>query len=68
MVILARLAFEDYSRSAASACQCHECQGKGLIYSRKEVVKHPGLPALLWAGLQQSALVSGLYSNQGLFA
>ncbi|MBD1227691.1 antitermination protein [Xenorhabdus griffiniae] len=43
LVILARMAFEDYSRSAASTCQCQECQGKGLIYSKKEVVKHPGI-------------------------
>lgn len=43
MKILATMAFEDYARSAGSVCQCQDCGGKGLIYRRKEVVKHPGI-------------------------
>lgn len=43
MRILAVMAFEDYARSAGSVCQCQDCGGKGLIYRRKEVVKHPGI-------------------------
>ncbi|PHM60555.1 molecular chaperone [Xenorhabdus stockiae] len=43
MVILSKMAFEEYSRSAASTCQCQECKGKGLIYSVKDVEKHPGI-------------------------
>ncbi|MBD2804995.1 antitermination protein [Xenorhabdus sp. ZM] len=31
LVILSKMAFENYARSAASTCQCVECQGKGLI-------------------------------------
>lgn len=41
--VLARMAFEDYARSAGSVCQCLECGGKGLIYSSKDVIKHPGI-------------------------
>ncbi len=43
MVILAKMAFEDYSRSAGSVCECPDCGGKKLIYSIKPVVKHPGI-------------------------
>ncbi|PHM22121.1 antitermination protein [Xenorhabdus ehlersii] len=43
LVILSKMAFEEYSRSAASTCQCSECLGKGLIYGMKEVEKHPGI-------------------------
>ena len=43
MTILATMAFEDYARSAGSVCQCQDCGGKGLIYRRKDVVKHPGI-------------------------
>lgn len=43
MKILSAMAFEDYARSAGSVCQCQDCGGKGLIYRRKEVVKHPGI-------------------------
>lgn len=42
LVILAKMAFEDYARSAGSVCECSECAGKGLIYSRKDVVKYQG--------------------------
>ncbi|MER5012164.1 antitermination protein [Morganella morganii] len=43
MKILSAMALEDYARSAGSSCQCQDCGGKGLIYRRKEVVKHPGI-------------------------
>ncbi|WP_232370367.1 antitermination protein [Xenorhabdus lircayensis] len=43
LVILAKMAFENYARSAASTCQCSECRGKGLIYGMKNVEKHPGI-------------------------
>ncbi|WP_232217496.1 antitermination protein [Xenorhabdus cabanillasii] len=42
-MILSKMAFEHYSRSAASICQCLECRGKGLIYGMKDVEKHPGI-------------------------
>ncbi|OTA14159.1 molecular chaperone [Xenorhabdus vietnamensis] len=35
LVILSKMAFEDYARSAASTCQCSECRGKGLIKKRQ---------------------------------
>lgn len=43
MTILAKMSFEDYARSAGSVCQCQGCGGKGLIYHRKDVMKHPGI-------------------------
>ncbi|EPJ0400944.1 antitermination protein [Providencia rettgeri] len=43
LIILAKMAFEDYARSAGSVFSCSVCGGKGLIYSRKDVVKHPGI-------------------------
>ena len=42
LVNLAKMAFEDYARSAGSVCECSACAGKGLIYSRKDVVKYQG--------------------------
>ncbi len=46
LIVLAKMAFEDYARSAGSVCQCSACSGKGLIYSRKNVIKHPGITRL----------------------
>ncbi len=46
LIILARMAFEDYARSAGSVCKCSACNGKGLIYSHKDVIKHPGITRL----------------------
>ncbi|WP_413496377.1 antitermination protein [Morganella psychrotolerans] len=43
MTILAKMAFEDYARSAGSSCQCPSCAGEGMIYTMKAVVKHPGI-------------------------
>lgn len=31
LIILAKMAFEDYARSAGSVCQCSACSGKGMI-------------------------------------
>ncbi|MEZ2895248.1 antitermination protein Q [Providencia rettgeri] len=46
LIILAKMAFEDYARSAGSVFPCSACSGKGLIYKRKDVVKHPGITRL----------------------
>lgn len=46
LIVLAKMAFEDYARSAGSVCQCSACGGKGLIYKMKDVVKHPGITTL----------------------
>lgn len=46
LIVLAKMAFEDYARSAGSVCQCSACSGKGMIYSRKDVTKHPGITRL----------------------
>lgn len=43
MMILSKLAFKDYATSACSTYPCVKCKGKGLIYSRKDVIKHPGI-------------------------
>lgn len=40
---LARFAFADYSRSAASKARCEHCLGAGLHRSIRDVVKHPGV-------------------------
>lgn len=40
---LAQFAYSDYARSAASNCECHHCEGKGVKRVRREVVKHPGV-------------------------
>ncbi|PHM55843.1 antitermination protein [Xenorhabdus stockiae] len=41
--ILAKFAFMDYSRSAASVTECEKCRGVGIIYAEKGVTKHPGI-------------------------
>ncbi|WP_223672901.1 antitermination protein [Proteus terrae] len=46
LVILSKMAFEDYSRSAGSVCECSSCKGKKLIYSHKDVIKYPGIMKL----------------------
>lgn len=46
LIILAKMAFEDYARSAGPVCQCSACNGRGLIYKMKDVVKHPGITTL----------------------
>ena len=46
LIVLSKMAFEDYARSAGSVFSCSACNGKGLIYKRKDVVKHPGITRL----------------------
>ncbi|WP_109402818.1 antitermination protein [Proteus terrae] len=43
LVILSKMAFEDYSRSAGSVCECPNCKGRKLIYNHKDVIKYPGI-------------------------
>ena len=43
LVILAKMAFEDYARSAGSVCECPSCKGRKLIYNYKDVIKYPGI-------------------------
>lgn len=43
LVILSKMAFEDYSRSAGSVCECPNCKGRKLIYNYKDVIKYPGI-------------------------
>ncbi|WP_226571268.1 antitermination protein [Mangrovibacter yixingensis] len=40
---LVKFAYADYSRSAASKSECPHCQGKGVIRTMRDVVKHPGV-------------------------
>nr|WP_275076732.1 antitermination protein [Providencia rettgeri] len=46
LIVLTRITFEDYARSAGSVFPCSACSGKGLIYKRKDVIKHPGITRL----------------------
>lgn len=41
--VLVQFAYADYSRSAASKSICPHCDGKGILRSRMDVVKHPGV-------------------------
>lgn len=43
LVILSKMAFEDYSRSAGSVCECPNCKGRKLIYNHKDIIKYPGI-------------------------
>lgn len=42
MLILARFAFTEYSRSAASSSDCPNCRGKGLVEVQELVLCYPG--------------------------
>lgn len=42
LLIMCRLAFEEYTRSAASNNQCPDCHGKGVINGIDNVMIHPG--------------------------
>ncbi len=42
MLMLARFAFSEYSRSAASSSDCPNCRGKGLVEVQELVVCYPG--------------------------
>lgn len=56
MLILARFAFTEYSRSAASSVACHSCNGTGQT-TRKQItrkVSYPWGPAPYWASRSRS--------------
>ena len=42
MVILATMAYEEYSHSASATVTCHNCKGKGLVEAWKDVKVYPG--------------------------
>ncbi|WP_387440180.1 antitermination protein [Photorhabdus sp. RM105S] len=42
LVILAKMAFEEYSRSAATTSTCSHCNGRGLISVQRDVIKYAG--------------------------
>lgn len=42
LVILAKMAFDEYSRSAASTCACQHCEGTGFNVVEREVIKYSG--------------------------
>ncbi|NHB93743.1 antitermination protein [Photorhabdus cinerea] len=42
LVILAKMAFEEYSRSAATTGTCTQCNGRGLISIQRDVIKYAG--------------------------
>jgi len=42
MTILAKLAYEEYSNSAAATTSCSCCAGKGSLIVTRDVVKYPG--------------------------
>ncbi|MCL9671529.1 antitermination protein [Citrobacter sp. MNAZ 1397] len=43
LAVLVQFAYTDYSRSAASKSICPHCDGKGILRSEMDVVKHPGV-------------------------
>jgi hypothetical protein len=42
MLMMARFAFTEYSRSAASTTDCKPCSGKGMIEAWEDVTRYPG--------------------------
>lgn len=40
LIVLARMAFEDYARTAGSVCQCSACSGKGMIGKKVTTTKY----------------------------
>lgn len=42
LVILSRLAFEEYCRSAATTSLCRQCHGNGFIDVHREIVTYAG--------------------------
>ncbi|MEL5786079.1 antitermination protein [Escherichia coli] len=43
MLVLAKFAFAEYSRSAETSVTCHSCSGSGLTSQYEDVIKHPGV-------------------------
>lgn len=46
LIVLAKMAFEDYARSAGSVCQCSACSGKGMIYKKVTTTKYSSRVAI----------------------
>ncbi|WP_109400947.1 antitermination protein [Proteus sp. TJ1640] len=46
LVILSKMAFEDYARSAGSVCECSACNGKGMVYKKITITKYPTRAAI----------------------
>jgi hypothetical protein len=42
LVVLSKLAFEEYCRSAATICACQHCAGRGYRVERRQVIVYPG--------------------------
>lgn len=42
LVVLSKLAFEEYARSASSTAPCKHCNGNGFNHVLRSVVKYPG--------------------------
>ncbi|MDC7862236.1 antitermination protein [Pantoea ananatis] len=42
LVVLSKLAFEEYARSASSTASCQHCNGNGFNHVLRSVVKYPG--------------------------
>lgn len=42
LVVLSKLAFDEYSRSAATTAPCSHCSGTGFIEDMQDVMKYPG--------------------------
>ena len=40
LAILAKIAFEDYARSAGSVCECLACNGKGMLHKKITTTKY----------------------------
>ncbi|WOC02908.1 antitermination protein [Providencia sp. PROV024] len=40
LIILAKMAFEDYARSVGSVCRCSACRGKGMIDKKVTTTKY----------------------------
>lgn len=43
MLVMARFAFAEYSRSASTSVMCHSCSGSGLTSQYEDLIKHPGV-------------------------
>ncbi|WP_374448180.1 antitermination protein [Providencia sp.] len=46
LIVLARMAFEDYARSAGSVCQCSACSGKGMVNKKVTTKKYSSRAAI----------------------
>ncbi|MGO2307016.1 MAG: antitermination protein Q [Providencia sp.] len=46
LIVLARMAFEDYARSAGSVCQCSACSGEGMVNKKVTTTKYSSRAAI----------------------